>query len=302
MRFGRFEAAGRKPLSKSGTNDVLIDSTNEGRVVSVLKEKDPGLYKKREENDEKKSPRTLKGTFYLTKLAHLLRPQQVPDIHQAGETVDGQQTIDRDLHQLVKLKRSEAAEADVKLKQIGLGPAIDPKVNNYTKDQEGNVSYLDAFIPWQTNSSARTLELHFDKETLAQAIEELPDAVLRKECEDYLERLSALFEEEKAEFNALEHERLVTQEATIKSIEAAFDSFDAEHDFELLFGLKTEEEALSSPERAAAMKELRRIDLLMKSLSSHYITSEKYTELYDKYKKISKATGSIHRGQVDHTR
>ncbi len=302
MRFGKFESAGLKPLSKSETKEVFKNPTKEGQIVSVLKEKDPGYYMKLEENEEKKNPRTLKGAFYLTKIAHVLRPQEVPNIHQIGETVDGQQTVDRDLKELVRMKRGEAAVADIGLKEIGLGYAIDTKVNNYTKDAEGTVSYLDEFTPWEINSEARTLELNFDAEQMTKAIEELPDETQKKECEDYFDRLMTLYEEERAAFAALENERLVSQESMSKQLEALLVLYEAKHDLEFLHSLQTEEEARNNPQRKAAMDDLPDIYRLLTALSPTYIGMEKKDELQAKYKRIAQATGLVNGGRIDHTR
>lgn len=305
MRIGRFESAGRKPISKTATKETYVDPVNAQHSVAVLKEKDPGFYKKREENDEKKSPRTLKGAFYLTKIAHLLLPQQVPDIHQAGETVDGQQTVDRDRNAPVKLMRRDVGEVDSELKRIGLGSVIDPKINNYTKGEEGDILYLDEFIPWNINTTDRALELRFDRDVLATAIEELSDESLKKECSDFLERVLVLFEEEKAAFNALECERRAAHEATLVSLETALDSFEKKHNLEILFGLQTEDEARQSPERQAAKEDQVIIFALTKNLNHSYMSVEDYVELNEKLKKLKKidqAIGTIAAGRVNHTR
>ena len=80
MRFGRFESAGHAPLGEGVEKKVYENPANEDRVIAEVKKDDEGK--------ERYSVRQLKGSYYLTKIAHLLLPKRVPDIYQAGQVKD----------------------------------------------------------------------------------------------------------------------------------------------------------------------------------------------------------------------
>jgi len=86
MRFESFNTSDQQPLGVGEDKETFINPADPERVISVLKEK-KGI--------EKESPNKLKGAYYLTKIAHLLLPENIPEIYQAGESKDGQQSFDR---------------------------------------------------------------------------------------------------------------------------------------------------------------------------------------------------------------
>lgn len=217
MRLNNFESAGRKPHGEGNEKKVFINPEDESRIISEIKE-----------SSEKDTPRELKGRYYLTKIVHLLLPKNIPDIHQVKESSAGKQTIDAERishtkeHSLLQQTRQSDGdssesfeetkkiivdemgagmhELDLKLEQIGLGFNIDPFVGNYTKDEAGNVHYLETFKPWQVDVvNKKDLEILFDEESLRSAIEKISDSGTKEVCLQYLERLLAILAEEKQE-------------------------------------------------------------------------------------------------------
>ena len=211
MRFSSFESQGKEPLGEGDEKKTFVNPENEDRIISELKE-----------SAEKDTLRQLKGRYYLTKIAHLLLPKQVPDIHQVRESQSGKQEIDSERishseeHTFLQEQRRAGAgeesareqivenigdgigEIDQELERIGLGFNIDPNVGNYSKDQEGNVYYLETFKPWQPDVvDVDDLEVLFDEEALRESIEELSDEQTKEKCRQYLERLLQLLEEER---------------------------------------------------------------------------------------------------------
>lgn len=84
------------------------------------------------------------------------------------------------------------------LERVGL--SVDPFVGNFTKDEAGNVYYLEAFIPWELNpNDENNLRLLFNEEKLRSAIEGIPDRKIKAKCESYLKRLLEAMEEEDLE-------------------------------------------------------------------------------------------------------
>jgi len=70
MRLGKFETNGRTPLGSGNEKNVYIDPENEKRVISLMKE-----------TEQRDTLRQLKGRYYLTKIAHLLLPDNIPDVY-----------------------------------------------------------------------------------------------------------------------------------------------------------------------------------------------------------------------------
>jgi len=300
MRLGRFESGGIKPLGQGDSKKVYADPKNEKRVVAEIKTPE----ERKEKGEEPHSPRQLKGAYYLTKIAHLLLPRHVPDIYQAGEFIDGQQTIDRERVIHTHAPVTEMHVVDEELERIGLGFNIDENIGNYSKNEKGDVQYLEPFMPWEAPLvSGYEIELLFDEAELTEAVGELKDETAQKICKNYLERIHALFEEEKKELKETYAASLADAEPIVKNIEALFDAFEAKHNMDALFAIKTINEALQSKERAAAKTDLLAIWSQLKTLETGTnISNERYIALHDKYRKLYMAVGTISNGIVDHTR
>jgi hypothetical protein len=312
MRLKKFESAGLEPLGEGDEKKVFVDPKNETRVIS-----------ERKDAAEKDTPRQLKGRYYLGKIAHALLPKHIPDVYQAGESVDGKQTVDveRIPHSagqalLQELRRSGQNEEpamrtlDGDLEKIGFGFALDQNIGNYTKDEAGNTYYLETFKPWRADDvDPRELEVLFDQEALREAIDELPDQKTKDECLQYLERLLALLEEEKKNTKELQENReasLLDCTPGIEKLEAIMAPFLEERILASLHEIKsykTVDEVLSNEERTRAKQARDLIFSQLKFLQEKTnITAEGYKELYEKYMTIRCAVGALSGGIVDHTR
>lgn len=305
-----------KPLGEGTEKEVFVNPEDKEKVISEMKE-----------SEDKDTPRQLKGRYYLTKIAHLLLPKNIPDISQVGESVGGKQTIDAERishtpgHELLQESKSrkdeESAmkkiteemgtgmgELDSELERIGLGFNIDSNVGNYTKDKEGNVYYLESLKPWEVDSiNQKVLEVLFDEKELRKAIDGIPDQETKEICAQYLERLLALLEEEKQELKKYHESGLIDCGPQIKQLEEVIAPFMTENTLFALREIKTEEEALNNEERGSAKKALNPILSQLRNLKEKTnITDEEYAKLYEKYKTLSRAVGIINSGAVDHSR
>lgn len=322
MRLGNFESMGLEPLGEGDERRTFVNPEDESKIISEMKE-----------DAEKDTPRQLKGRYYLTKIAHLLLPKNIPDIYQAGESRDGTQTIDAERishmpgHKLLQEMRQsgedeglarkqiidemgkEMGELTMELSEIGLGFNIDEYVGNYTKDETGNVYYLETFKPWVFNpKNPEDFEVLFDEETMKEAIEGISDQETKEKCMKYFKRLLVLLEEEKQELQ--ENNEASKNEASkiecgphIEEIEAWFAPNMSEDFLATLNNIKTEKDAEDSEERKNARKTVSSIFEKLKFLRNEAnITSEEYDRLNKKLKTLSNAVGTINRGVVDHDR
>lgn len=121
-----------------------------------------------------------------------------------------------------------------------------------------------------------------------------------------MERLLVLLEEEKKNTKELEENRIASLlecRPDIERLEQLFDSVLTEDNLIYLNSIKTMAEALSDEGRAMA-KNVRtmafnRLKFLQEKTN---ITDEEYKRLYEKYKTLDRAVGTINAGVVDHTR
>ncbi len=309
---------GRKPIGTGDYKETFVNPEDERKVISVLKKR---------EGEEKITPKNLKGAYYLTKIAHILLPKSVPDIYQAGESADGQQTFDREriAHTPGHRALQEAREAGVDeerakvliskemgqkinnvtndLAEIGFAFHLDENAGNYNKDEDGDVKYLETFMPWGINpEQPDELELLFEKDDLEEAISKISDDQQRATCQRYLDRLLVLFEEEKRDFegkqeSSSDHESLVQEFITL------VDDFERKHNLEELLAITTQKEALESAQRATAKKDIALISSELNKLGEiKGIPIERYKELYERYKKLDHVIGIISKGVVYHDR
>ena len=312
----KFESEDLEPLGEGGERKTFINPEDVDRVISVKKE---GV--------EKDTPRQLKGRYYLTKIAHLLLPNHIPDIFQVRESSDGVQTIDTERishtpgHKLVQetlrsggdgeLARKELArelgkeksELVFALSDLGFGFNIDEYLGNFTKDEKGNVYYLETFSPWQEDVEPGELEALFDEEVLREAIGQLPDQETRETCMRYLERLLVLFEEEKLRGQESQEHRigLIDSDLHITELEAILAPFLEEGFLGNLHSFKTEEEARGSELRKSAQETLVLILEKLRFLKGKTnISPEEYDRLHSEYKTLSRAVGIVNGGVVDH--
>lgn len=317
MRLNKFESVGVKPLGEGTEKKVFVNPENEGKIISEKKEL-----------VEKDTHRQLKGRYYLTKIAHFLLPQNIPDISQVGESIEGKKTADAERishtpgHALLQKSKSRKddweiarkwiiaemgkgmGELDLELERIGLGFNVDSSLGNYTKDEKGNVYYLESFKPWEIDSGRqKVLEVLFDEKQLRKAIDSIPDQEKKEICSQYLERLLVLLEEENQELRKNKEVNLADFAPNIKEIEATLSPFMSEEILAALYATTTDEEAMASKEREAAKKALIFILPQLKIIKEKTnISNEEYDVLYGKYKNLSRAVGIINGSVVDHNR
>ncbi|MEA2112769.1 MAG: hypothetical protein U9P50_02235 [Patescibacteria group bacterium] len=317
MRLEKFESAGKEPLGEGIEKKSFINPKDERKIISETKE-----------GAEKDTPRQLKGRYYLTKIAHLLLPENIPDIYQAGESRDGIQTVDRERishtpgHKLLQEKRRSDEEEELARQEIieemggemnkvtntiadiGLAFNIDENIGNYTKNEAGNVYYLETFKPWEVDLvNPKELEALFDEEELREAIDGISDQKVKEKCTQYLEKLLVLFEEEKQELPEHREASLIECSPHIEELEAMIIPFLEEEILSSLNTIKTEEEAKMSDERktahAAHILIFQKLKFLINETN---ISQEKYDKLDSKRKSLDRAIGTISRGIVDHDR
>lgn len=209
----------KKPIGEGYEKVVYSDTNNENRVVAKFKE------------HVKETPNQIKARYYLTKILHLLFPENIPDMHWAGsephayqvdkvETDERHKEIqkysdmlrageapwqkDEKTHEEAAEKNWEMSSAVVsdkdvsafrkKIEQLDIR-SLDKSAGNYTKDSEGNVQYLDSFYAWKFRYDG-TPYLFFDFEKLEEAINSLPDND-KKTALNFLQRLRWLYEDER---------------------------------------------------------------------------------------------------------
>lgn len=217
MRLGKFESAGKESIGEGWQKRVFVDPKNEKRIIAEMRE-----------GYMKDTIRQLKGRYYLTKIAHLLLPENIPAVYQAGESVEGKQTLDAEriahspkhallqktwrtgkgfgaaYKQAQKELGAEIQELAPRLKHIGLGLGVDTYTANFTKDKKGNAYYLETFKPWEINlPDSGEVEMWFDEKKLRNAIDELSDSATKEKCKRLLERVFALAKEEERELRTI---------------------------------------------------------------------------------------------------
>lgn len=165
-----------KILGAGTEKRVYEDPNNSDRALGVFHE------------NKTESAEKAKGRFYLTKILHLLFPQNVPDMHLAAS----------DPHAIVvdKVKGWNATdykkfyraldEFRSKLESVGID-YIDGYSENFMFDEDGNFFFVDSFEPW----SEETYTSYFNKEKLKLALQRLEDEK-RDVGLSYLERLEEL--------------------------------------------------------------------------------------------------------------
>ncbi len=195
-----------KELGRGREKVVYTDPDNESRVKGIFHE-----YKK--EGVEK-----IKGRFYLTKILHILYPDNIPDIHLAAsnphmiiiDKVDDQIAVTK--QQLGKLGKDKhlADELQEELKELNervayhkrevskplgnLGVTVDSAPGNFTLDANDHITFVDTVEPWGVYGNKSP---NFDFEKLKLVIENIEDNVQKKHALTYLEHLNKLDEERK---------------------------------------------------------------------------------------------------------
>lgn len=267
---------------------------------------------------EKTPPRLLKGSFYLTKIAHVLMPHSVPDIEEA---VEGQQGFKREgviydvpendgddvenSKETAETGREVAAISD-ELERLGLTSRIDAHYQSYTGKGKGNVRYIKTLVPWEAIGSVPgTLELLFDPRSLRSSIrrKKTLSSEAKKACEEHLDRILVLFEEEKVEQEKTHKENLRNCAEEIKEIEHILSVYEGSGVLDTLFAIVTEEQAVHSELRNKAIDDRNLLDMKLRALKAETnVRQEQYDALHARYKTLKRAIGARNGGVVDHTR
>lgn len=211
------------PLSEGAENRVYREYFNPKRII---KERSP---------EARETPRRTIARYHLGKIAHLLFPEQIPDVYGAGTKPRTQvhvayTPLDKYHKAANALKMNGAAngverkklddladegdramEQDPlfghflrKMKEVGL--EADDSPVNYTKFQ-GVISYVDSFTPWRGEGNwsmgfAETgcPERGYDAARLQQAVQRIHDPVVQEKALFHFYRLESLFLKECQEF------------------------------------------------------------------------------------------------------
>lgn len=174
---------------------------------------------------------TLKASFYLTKIAQILFPKSIPDIHRAyydnpkdrkswtlvrkktktGEEHDELQDMQQEYldatNNLDYLKLDEMHEEkkDVieklsklgwelvrQLEECGITHTDGVQAQNFGIDSEDNVIFIEEFRPFEITKGTGNIYNLFKPEKLKIAISKIKDEKQRKQAEKYFERIIAL--------------------------------------------------------------------------------------------------------------
>jgi hypothetical protein len=315
MGFGKFESAGRVPLGEGKEKRVFVHPNDERRVVAEGKE-----------SVEKETSRQRRGRYYLTKIVHGLLPENIPNIYQVGESVDGRQTADAEriahspghealqaalrtgedsesaAQQAAKEVREGRSELDTALAELGLSFDVDTDAGNYTINESGNVNYLETFKPWQSDARyPNELEVLFGEDELREAIEAVEDAGVKAKCSQYLDRLLVLMEEEKNELRANHESSRVESDPQVE-LEQMLGPFLEGQFLANLHALQTVEEAFASEERKSVKPILIAAEKMLHTLGETGSSQEEYNRLSDKISLLARAYGIPKGNIIDHSR
>ncbi len=316
MRLEQFQSASKKPLGKGEGHEVFVDPNDEEKVIVETKK-----------DSDEETLLQLKGKYYLTKIAHILLPEHIPDVYQVGQWKDGTQTIDRERishtpgqTQLQKARHlgkdeveaaelmtkemgSELLSIDMRLEEIGLGFNVDPNFGNYTRNTSGTINYLESFKPWQVDiADPKELEILFDESALREAIDKLTDEKTRKECLEHLERLLKLMEEERRNLREQANSELPDCRERVEAFHAKYDPYLTEESLTHLHAIASLEEALKDIRRQSVKIILGEMLQELQAIKNETnIPEEEYARLYAKRNTLMRAYGTFRNGAFDRT-
>jgi hypothetical protein len=207
-----------EPVGEGAHKNVYKDADHPDKVIAIRKEL---------EKDSPELERTIKARFYLTKILHILFPENIPDIDLA--TSDPQATrrekVEHDLNHATlqewvkntlehlksgslfppkKLEEQSrvaaAVNEDPKLQKLlsslnKLGVEIDFTSINFTHDNRGNIVYVDDIHLWDADWETEN-PMGYDAKKLLAAIEKVEDSQTRERALVYFERLKTLTDEQ----------------------------------------------------------------------------------------------------------
>lgn len=179
-----------RPLGEGSEKQVFEHKDNPDLAVGVYREQ------------IQESPETTKGRYYIQKIAHLLMPDNIPDIHLAASDPHMVVTDKLDVDELrtaalyeYTVGKKKIDEAFARLMDFGI-EIDDDHSRNFVYDNDLQVKFSDVLAPWVSDEhSDFLLEPMWDSEKLRASLEALPDKSREKGLK-YLERLEALKSQE----------------------------------------------------------------------------------------------------------
>ncbi len=153
--------------------------------------------------------------YYLTKIMHILLPDNIPDVHFYGskpsmsvrqnvELGPAHQTIrermlayrTKNIFYHVDKGSLSSIEDDPRTKRLretlqAFGLNVDPYASNFGFDEKGNAKYIEPF------SALTDYNIRYDRNKILEAIKNLKDQKQQTHALRYLERLDALLAENK---------------------------------------------------------------------------------------------------------
>lgn len=209
----------------SGDEKEIYEHHDPKKIVKVTVDDGEGKF-------ETGNERYIKAEFYLTKILHLLFPDNIPDIHRASfkhqATVNERKELDethttlQEFYHKVNLgedaeigeKERKAFELSNQRKQTAsiiqrlqnMGIKIDRAHQNFAEDKKGSVIYLDSIIPWSAShryAPDMKFSVNFNAEQLREIIVDELSEPEQSRALHYLERLTTLADEECAAHNAI---------------------------------------------------------------------------------------------------
>lgn len=204
---------------RKGVEKIIYQSeSNPNELIAVLK------------FNQSESPERIKARYYLSKILHLLFPQNIPDIHFASYNKKPILILEKifldELHNYLnenyndfpariknsiiynKFKNKIFSDKNyIKLsKELSLiGIFLDPNPLNYGYNKEGNLVYIDnSFIPWFTDSKGKIISLGYNPQGLKQKIEENLSGFTKDQALKYLARLETLRQNYENKINQME--------------------------------------------------------------------------------------------------
>ncbi len=192
--------SGYEKLIGSGMEkDVYGKSEEEKGEESMVVKETRNFFK-----EYRRSPNYVKAPYYITKIAHLLMPKNIPDIHFAGIkdktkiTVEQRMYADQTREAIVQTKNQDSLDEVGELvgKFNEWGYIFDKSYLNFDYDYDKNIVYFDSFEPWEKDKNSGDIAIKLNESALQSAIDQLPDQRKKEEANHFLQRIKVLFNEE----------------------------------------------------------------------------------------------------------
>lgn len=216
---------GGEPIGMGSEKDVYPDPIDpEHKVVAFLKA----------DSRHNATPIQIRARYYFAKIAHILFPKNIPDIHLAATKEEPHlrltkielENIEIELAnifmKIVKAsqqkkqvppslqqefyERVRTKERDPNIPRLvdqiqSAGIEVDSLATNFAYDKKGNLQYIDNSQPFTLYSDGLIGRVYFNPARLKQTIEAIEDPATRERATSYLKRLIDLYEKQKIHHN-----------------------------------------------------------------------------------------------------